>query len=89
MEHPFDKEFQVCSNEVPGFTNGDALRRCTFMEVFIAKTFKTLLLMNHWPNIMSIVVLDTQALLTIGTHIVKKHCIHYDAGERLRTWACC
>jgi len=22
MEHPFDNEFQVCSNEVPGFTNG-------------------------------------------------------------------
>jgi len=34
--------------------------------------------MNHWPKIVSIVVLDTQALLTIGTHIVKKHWIHYD-----------
>jgi len=35
--------------------------------------------MNHWPKIVSIVELDPQALLTIGTHIVKKHCcIYYD-----------
>jgi len=29
--------------------------------------------MNHWPKIVSIVVLDSQALLTIRTQIVKKH----------------
>jgi len=36
--------------------------------------------MNHWPKIVSIVELDPQALLTIGTHIVKNNfcCIHYD-----------
>jgi len=35
--------------------------------------------MNHWPHIVSIVELDPQALLTIGTLIVKGHCccIHY------------
>jgi len=30
------------------------------------------------PKTVSIVELDPQALLTIGTHIVKKRCIHYD-----------
>jgi len=35
--------------------------------------------MNHWSKIVSIVELDPQAVLTIGTHIVKKRCcIHYD-----------
>jgi len=36
--------------------------------------------MNHWPKIVSIVALDPQTLLTIGTHIAKKYCcfIHYD-----------
>jgi len=27
--------------------------------------------MNHWPTIVSFVELDPEALLTIGTHIVK------------------
>jgi len=29
--------------------------------------------MKHWPNIASIVVLDSLTLLTIRTHIIKKH----------------
>jgi len=34
--------------------------------------------MNHWPHIVSNDELDPQALLTIGTHIVKKRCwCHY------------
>jgi len=30
MEHPFDKEIQMCSNKVPGITNGHALRGHNF-----------------------------------------------------------
>jgi len=33
--------------------------------------------MDHWPYIVSIVELDPQALLTIGTYIVKKRRIHH------------
>jgi len=32
---------------------------------FLAKTFKNLLLMNHWLKIVSVVELDPQAMLTI------------------------
>jgi len=32
--------------------------------------------MNHWPNNLSIVELDPQALLTIGTHIFKKEFVY-------------
>jgi len=42
-----------------------------------AKTFKYLL-MNNSPKFVSIVQLDPQVLLTIGTHIIKKRRIHYD-----------
>jgi len=39
--------------------------------------------MIRWPKIVSIVELDPQALLTFGTHVVKKHCcIHYDAYQK-------
>jgi len=31
MDHSQDKEIQVCSNEVPGFTNDHALRRHIFI----------------------------------------------------------
>jgi len=41
--------------------------------------------MNHGPNILSIVELDPQALLTIGAHIVKKCCIHYDVRWAARS----
>jgi len=44
----------VCSNEVPGVTNGHALRGHNFILVYIAKTFKNLLLMNHWPECIDI-----------------------------------
>jgi len=47
--------------------------------------------MNHWPKIVSTVELDPQALLTIGTHIVKTHCsiLIMVSGERLGPWASC
>jgi len=35
MEHPFDKEFQLCSNEVPGVTSGYFLRGHNFILVYI------------------------------------------------------
>jgi len=42
-------------------------------------THYTLLFNNNWPKIVSIVELDSQAVLNIGTHIVKKCCsIHHD-----------
>jgi len=44
----------------------------------MAKTFKNLLLMNHWPKIVSIVELDPQAMLTIRLPILSKNIIHYD-----------
>jgi len=31
MEHPWGKEIQVCANEVPGVTNGHALRGHSFI----------------------------------------------------------
>jgi len=31
MEHPYDKGIQVCSNEVPGVTNGHTLRGHNFI----------------------------------------------------------
>jgi len=42
------------SNKVPGVTNGHALRRHIFIKVYMAKTFKNLLLMNHWPKCINI-----------------------------------
>jgi len=45
---------------------------------YIAKTFKNLLLMNHWLKIVSIVELDPQAMLTIRLPILSKNIIHYD-----------
>jgi len=50
MEHPYGKEIQACSNEVPGVTNGHALRGHNFILVYIAKTFTNLLLMNYFAN---------------------------------------
>jgi len=47
LDHPWGKEIQVCSNEGPGVTNGHALRGHSFILVYIAKTFKNLLLMNY------------------------------------------
>jgi len=41
--------------------------------------------LNHWPNIASIIMLDSQALLTIRTHIV----FVMMSGERLGPWASC
>jgi len=70
MEHPWDKEIQLYSNELPGVINGHALRGHSFI---CQKYFKVFSDMNHWPKIASIVVLDSQALLTIRTYIVKKH----------------
>jgi len=42
--------------------------------------------MNHWPKIVSLVMLDPQALLTIGT-ISSKNIVM--SGERLGPWASC
>jgi len=53
MEHPWDKEIQVCSNKLPGVTNDHALRGHTmysFKQAYIAKTFKNILLMNYLAN---------------------------------------
>jgi len=44
MDHPKDKEKQVCSNKVPGIINGHARRGHNFIDkciLNIAKTFKT------------------------------------------------
>jgi len=49
-EHPWGKEIQVCSHEVPGVINGHALRGHNFTNAYIAKTFKNLLLMNDSAN---------------------------------------
>jgi len=38
---------QDCSNEVLVVTNGQVLRGHNFLSIYIAKTFKNLLLMNH------------------------------------------
>jgi len=54
MEHPKDYEIQVCSNEVPGVTNGHALRGHNFIQVEKAETFKYIFLMNHWPTCIDI-----------------------------------
>jgi len=41
LDHPQDQEIQDCSNKVPaGVTIGYTLRRHTFIQVFISKTFK-------------------------------------------------
>jgi len=46
--------------------------------------------MNHWPKLVSIVELDPQALLTIGTHTVRKIVVFIMmSGERLGPWASC
>jgi len=39
IDHPFDKDFQVCSNEVPGVTNGYALRGHMFKKQKPSKIF--------------------------------------------------
>jgi len=39
MKRFYDNEIQVCSNEIPGVTNGHALRGHSFIYIFIAKTF--------------------------------------------------
>jgi len=43
-----------CSNEVPGVTNGHALRGHNFIQFYIAETFKYIFLMNHWPTCIDI-----------------------------------
>jgi len=40
MKHPFGSKFQVCSNEVPGFTNGHTLRRHIFFRFIEQKPLK-------------------------------------------------
>jgi len=53
-EHSGGQEIQVCSNEVPGVTNGYVLRGPIFIQVYIAETFKNLFFMNHWPTSIDI-----------------------------------
>jgi len=44
--------------------------------------------MNHWPKSVSIVELDPQAMLTVGTNIVKNVVVFMMmSGERLGPWA--
>jgi len=45
--------------------------------------------MNHWPKLVSIVELDSQALLTIRTYIIKKTLFIMISGEGLCPWASC
>jgi len=46
--------------------------------------------MNHWPKIVSTVELHPQALLTIGTHIVKNSVVFIMIpGKRLGPWSSC
>jgi len=54
VDHPEDKEIQVCSNKVP--------KETYFYIGVYSKNFKNLLLMNHWPKGVSIVELGPQAL---------------------------
>jgi len=71
MEHSFDKEFRICSND------GHALRGRHFIKVYITKTLKIFSRQKIGQKLFSIVELDPQSLLTVGTYIVKKRCIHY------------
>jgi len=88
-EHPWGKEIQICSNEFPGVTHDLTLRGHRFIYVHMTKTVKNLL-MNHWAKTVSIVDLDPQALLTIGTHIVKNIVVFIMmSGERLGPSASC
>jgi len=50
MKHPWGKEIQDCSNEVPEVINSHTLRGHNFIQAYIAKTFKNLLLMNYLAN---------------------------------------
>jgi len=54
MEHPQDKEIELCTNEVPGITNGHALRGHSCISFYTAETFKNLLLMDQWPEYIDI-----------------------------------
>jgi len=44
----------VCTNEVPGVAYGHALRGDSFIYVYITKTLKNLLLINHWSEYIDI-----------------------------------
>jgi len=51
MEHPWDKDFPVCSNEDPRVTNCQALTGTNFLKVYLAtKKFTNLFLMNYLAN---------------------------------------
>jgi len=41
MEHPQDQEIQMCSNEVPGDTNGQVPRGHSFLDLYSKNLYKS------------------------------------------------
>jgi len=54
MDHPYNQNIHVCTNEVPGVTNIHTLRGHNFIKIYMVKTFKNLLFMNRWPEYINI-----------------------------------
>jgi len=78
-EHPWGKDIQLCSKEIPRVMYGLTPRSLNFYIVIYKEMLKNSSSHESLTKHLSIVELDPQALLTIGTYIVKKRCcIHYD-----------